>query len=1524
MKVKVRKILLCVFFALFIVTLFTASFSLGRYSSVQSSESDYDDDFEYTLYDSIVVNTIDEFFAAISNGYNYIIIGDAIKDPLIIAGSMSDIRDDLIIDLNGHEIQRNSRDPLLNVTTGFTLTIIDRVGTGSMYNPVGSVIQVSGGTLTVQNGIFESGPRSDNSRDAKRHNDVNVNDYNEYVKDTPDDDELYSTPGGGSIRDTDTVTVYRNSNIGTGSTSNTYGDSIGTVALPIITPKATGRGVVNGSMYFDDAEEERIYYTCNEYNVIKDDTYLYYTFESDNMQYSEAADKSTANYYYQYYVEGGNLNADGSYPTDYFNYVGTKEQVDSNIRVTVYVFNDVKYYAAKQSGYTDSSGTPGFAAVKMQSGNLYVRGGTYYSYFGEENTFGVQSTGGLMTVNPTGSNAIYFYAYQNGVCVECTVDTPTKTEMLNISSGNFYSELGDTVRVTNGNLVIGEGKFTKDVSSSDIQISTGNLQNLTDAELAELYSYNNSVVNISGGTLKIETSANFTVTGSGVTGIRASSKATVNTNNATFNFYGAGNSTLDASFTRGVYTDGGSVTFDGTTGINLAQAVNGQSLTSRYNVGVLAGNDGTVIFNGSSSITVGGNTNPSGGNYGIYSTGGGITCGQDSNSSTTIKIAENSASTGNYGIYSGGGSIATYGKTEITLGNTANLSTSNYGIYSSGGTVTLGNEGTGSAIIKILGSSDNSSTRNNYAAYLVGGGIELNGAEAEMEVYGAHSAGIYTSQAEGGTAATININNQFKCSIVNSGATLSSAAIIANGGTIGFNLDNSIAEQGYGITSTDLGIVAKSGANVNFTSGSLSLTSTRGTSIYVEGGNITIGSEQNNSPLLDVTCQLGQNLHGGDAVTWDGSISTTANRYNAIFVSDGSLISNGILNVKHVGVKNETEYVRGIDDSGSITIDDQPVYGGQLHTQFDIKSYAVRVESAKGSTSTVTINSGDITNSVGGGVYVSGGNVTLGQQGLDTLTVSSTGNTTISDEEFYFGREPEAWRDKQDYIWYQAYNGVWAADNWAYRLTTDGGRALEVDGGSVTVYSGSYTANQGDGLLVRGGSAYIFGGTFRGNDSYYADGGGPVCGPAASYAFKMYGGTANIYGGRFGSTDQTGSGAFIMGTGATAETGWATANIYGGSFVVSENATSGGQAAISALEYATILFDENVHIDNVPDDRTIIATGRAGGLVIEGYSKWNDYTQEAYTAPGNLEITIESGTFSSTYGVGSSSDGIWYNNVNATLTINDGNFNGARSGIYTERMPNGGKITINNGAFTGTDGFNLGSQLNNVQASDRVLISYGTFTGKNSGLLLTAGLTYADIVHIEGGQFYGDNYGIYFNATATITQGDGWGFNVKGGTITGGNSGIYINVSPSRHAINISGGTISATNGSSRGIYFSRACNVSDAVTIGGTVQVSASSDALYFVAEGTATSAVTITGGTFTNNSGINAGISYDNGNDFMGNNVQISGGRFYGRYGMWHINLNAIAEGYAAYRNGRGSPLTNLQVRLWTDEYIEVRPNP
>lgn len=1349
MKVKVRKILLCVFFALFIVTLFTASFSLGRYSSVQSSESNYDDDFEYTLYDSIVVNTIDEFFAAISNGYNYIIIGDAIKDPLIIAGSMSDIRDDLIIDLNGHEIQRNSRDPLLNVTTGFTLTIIDKKGTGSMYNPVGSVIQVSGGTLTVQNGIFESGPRSDNSRDAKRHNDVNVNDYNEYVKDTPDDDELYSTPGGGSIRDTDTVTVYRNSNIGTGSTSNTYGDSIGTVALPIITPKATGRGVVNGSMYFDDAEEERIYYTCNEYNVIKDDTYLYYTFESDNMQYSEAADKSTANYYYQYYVEGGNLNADGSYPTDYFNYVGTKEQVDSNIRVTVYVFNDVKYYAAKQSGYTDSSGTPGFAAVKMQSGNLYVRGGTYYSYFGEENTFGVQSTGGLMSVNPTGSNAINFYAYQNGVCVECTVDKPTENEMLNISSGKFYSELGDTVRVQNGSLTIGTADFTKDVGSYSGETTT-------------TWGRNGSVINISGGTLTINNSADFDITGSYINGIysHGGANSSVSVTNATLNF-----DSRQAQYNCGIYAEDGNVSCYGNTTINLS---NGAS----NNRGIYSAGNGYIAFGLS---------------------GDNVTTLQ-----TTINVATVDTSLNNYGIYSEGGRIYGYGTTNITLGAKSCYSTNSQGIYSTGGTINLGEQNSQDEItITVYG--NNSATgysTGNFGIQTSSGTINAHGA-IDIGVTGVSSSGILAT-----TGSTINVYGVIDCTIDMASSDsvnreLSSPAVYVNGGNIVINSTATTEETHSTITSDGFGLVVNDG-DITVTNGRIDVTTTRTTAVYLTGGKLDIAeaATMNVNSRINADCEWAM----GDDASLQG-----ANIYNGVYVRGGSLISNGTLNVEHVGVANDIGFDNINYKNGYVTIDDERVYSGQLHTQFDIKSYAVRVESATGSTSTVTINSGDITNYVGGGVYVSGGNVTLTNPNIHTY-----GNGIVDDYMTYFARQY-----------------VQANDNWAYRLTTTGGRALEVNGGTVSVYSGRYETAQGDALLVRGGIANIFGGTFIGNDNYQDRWNGPVCGPAASYAFKMYGGTANIYGGTFGDPTRRGSGAFIMGTDDSEDSdGWAKANIYNGEFVVSSGG-SGGQAAISALEFATITFDTNLPddissdiLENIPESRSITATGLAGGLVIEGYSYGN-----SYTAPGRLNIAINNGSFTSTRsGVTSYNDGIWYNNTNATLTINNGKFSGDRSGLTTERMPNEGKITINNGTFIGNKGINLTPTANvNVRYSDRVLINDGTFTGTNNteqnhsaGLWLgtnnersLTALTHTNIVHITGGTFtgyYGGYYGID-SADAGYPAVDG--LLIEGVTFTGTQYGFYLADNPwsgtianPTNNVAIIGGTFSGNSAAIQGVSY--------------------------------------------------------------------------------------------------------------------------
>ena len=167
MKEKTRQIALYVLMALIIVTMFTASLTLGRYSSEQSSDGGYGSDMEFILTTQVEVHSVDDFFLAIENGYTNLKVADDMDNPLIITSDTSNVKSDLIIDLNGHEIQRNNTTPLLQVQNGITLTIIDSKGGGSLYNPVGSVLQIGGsstvegsvqvteGFLNVQAGIFD-------------------------------------------------------------------------------------------------------------------------------------------------------------------------------------------------------------------------------------------------------------------------------------------------------------------------------------------------------------------------------------------------------------------------------------------------------------------------------------------------------------------------------------------------------------------------------------------------------------------------------------------------------------------------------------------------------------------------------------------------------------------------------------------------------------------------------------------------------------------------------------------------------------------------------------------------------------------------------------------------------------------------------------------------------------------------------------------------------------------------------------------------------------------------------------------------------------------------------------------------------------------------------------------------------------------------------------------------------------------------------------------------------------------------
>lgn len=303
MKAKTRRALLYIFMSLFILTMFTASLTLGRYSAELESDGDYQGDYEYILTDTLVVNSVDEFFDAIENGYSNIQIGDDVDNPLIIAGDINDVRTDLTIDLNGHEVQRNNRDPLLNVDDGITLTIIDSKGGGSLYNPVGSVLRVGDeGTITVAAGIFESGPRSSNARNGE-------NSYDEYYNSTNS-----STGAGASIDSNNTLSVqyYGRTDNEQDGYSYQLTDENGTATLPIIIPNVKSTPTetewchtVNGNMFFSSEIGDNYNST-----IMQGDTYLYFTVEGDSVQNTAiAASNTSANYYYQYYVQLNNENS---------------------------------------------------------------------------------------------------------------------------------------------------------------------------------------------------------------------------------------------------------------------------------------------------------------------------------------------------------------------------------------------------------------------------------------------------------------------------------------------------------------------------------------------------------------------------------------------------------------------------------------------------------------------------------------------------------------------------------------------------------------------------------------------------------------------------------------------------------------------------------------------------------------------------------------------------------------------------------------------------------------------------------------------------------------------------------------------------------------------------------------------------------------------------------------------------------------------------------------------------------------
>lgn len=1231
-------------------------FTQARYvQNAQSSSPVYGSEQEYIVSEQLEVSNVEEFIAAVQNGYSNIKISDEVNNPLVITSGVTDVGADLILDLNGHEIQRNNREPMLNVAEGIRMTVIDssKSQTGALYNPVGSVLQIGGGTLTVSAGAFESGPKK-----------------SEYASGSGKSWSAGEAEGGigGTFVDETTADVHKKN---------------GTAAekVPVISPYVAEMEYsvensnkkywfVNGNMYFDKGKSAKA-----AYPFLDADTYLYYVIDDEGIvSDSILADENTADFYYSYEVV--NTAGEGEAPV----YVLAGENDTETVTVTVY-----GYYNVKDTAETNAADDR-FATVRMNAGNMYVRGGSYATYFGCGTAYGLYASGGYMSVE-TGD----FSAIEGGVCIECDYDTGAGTdEYLRVSGGTFASENGDTVRVSGGRMVATGGEFSK---------TSGHAPQNEDAVA------DNAAIHVTGGQLTA-TGAAFTLSGNGQQGILSSASdeggsGTVEIANCAFTFG-------EGSYNTGVRAEGGTVTLTDTT-IDIgspndvtAESYNPAAVSSKGNYGVYALSG--LTLQGACSVHVKGEQSAA-----LMAMGGDVTyngngktldlrveMGSDTSLESTAIVASGGSVTFNgnaavksdglgiavYNTGEGGGSSRSFKQQRGTLNITTTRATA---LYVAGGDATFASD----TIVDVNTFGDRSCSVpvGNTTGYMYDGVYVQGGTLA--------AAGAFTA-THGGYGAAVRVNGG---SAYFAGAQ--EATVTKNNVTYNEDLTNAL----YDGVRVDGGTLSVGYDNNNgtITAGTLKVKHYGiGAGVYVGSGNFTT----HGASTVDVTNDLTKDQDGTQTnVTYQGAGVS----YDGVYVG-GSLNADGAtFKVTHTGVENN------MPTDTTFT----------AHQSFKMTSYAVYV--AAGGEDTVTITNGTITNSVGGGIYVGGGKVTLGVE--NSMEHADLQIRTAGGKDDANGDDWSEWYMELNEEEKNAYAG-----NWPYRLSKSGGNAVDVDGGVLTVNYGIFTAKQGNGIVTRGGTATINDGYFYGNDVYgsYETQGKPkeepIAGPGASYAFKVYGGTATVYGGTFGrqvSEDGTpgsysqGSGAFVMGTGSS-EGDKGTATILGGTFQVN------GQAGFSIYQYAEVTFGE--------EDSN-------GGPTVEGGAAAVALEKEHSTTA--TRVTIHGGTFTGN-GTTGSGDAVWYGNAAVRLTINGGQFTGnARSGLYIDNTANadgssqsGGSVTIGSGTFTGVqDGitYNRNVSLN---------INGGTFTGTSrSGLYLGVDIsgTNTSRVALSGGEYRGDD-----------------------------------------------------------------------------------------------------------------------------------------------------------------------------------------
>jgi len=736
---------------------------------------------------------------------------------------------------------------------------------------------------------------------------------------------------------------------------------------------------------------------------------------------------------------------------------------------------------------------------------------------------------------------------------------------VSIGEGNFRSSNNNIVAMQNGTLFIGGGEFIKqstiDVTRSDdpkaamVYMANGDLdiQNIT-AKASGVY---NIGVRMISGTLEIDT-AQFTIKGNNTYGVYStvSGDDSFKLNNASFDL-------IEGQFQKGIYAENGrvqlsgdanqSISLSGAYGYGIFVQNGGSVLSEGYDYSIGGGNsigiystNGTVsVING--DITIGGNYS-----YGINSqtgdialengsidiTGGDSTGIYSQNATITMTNGDISITGANSnGIHSRTGGI-TFDNGDITLGSnyskgiysenaTINITDGNVtvnggnssGIYSETGAITFidGN-------VTMKGATSDGIHSETGAISFTDGAVTLNGNSSNgiystnatitmqngtVSLTGTQSKGVYST---GGnitmTGGGITLDSNQTCygiyaasdnamSIILDDANVSvgydanTARANTVDATVGVfletaNKDNKITLINADVKSYEIGILLRGGSlDVKGTGQLAEIATKKASSIVVLDGNLTFDSScnynitssttRNNSTTNSYTVQL---------PTTKGADKAYANT-DGVYVSGGNFESNGTTNITHTGLYNNTDT-------------------WQVYTDIQMTSFAVRILGGS-----VLINKGAITNSVGGGLCCNGGNVTLGNTDstLTDIRITTTGKTNTGN------------------LWNPI--GAYGDESWQRYRTRDGGNAVEINGGSLVAYNGTYRAEFGDGIVLKvpgGGSATV---DIYGGDYYAGMTQASRSGPGACYGVKVYGSaTINIYDGRF---DGIGGGACVAG-----------------------------------------------------------------------------------------------------------------------------------------------------------------------------------------------------------------------------------------------------------------------------------------------------------------------------------------------------------------------------------------------------------